>query len=90
MLTLPILYPIIVDIGFPLVWFGVITTLLVEMALISPPVGMNVYVVAGITKVPMGTVFKGSMPFFTAMLVGIIILWIFPQIVMFLPNLVKG
>jgi C4-dicarboxylate transporter, DctM subunit len=90
MLTLPILYPIIVDLGYPLVWFGVISTLLVEMALISPPVGMNVYVVTGITKVPMGRVFKGVMPFFAAMFVGIIILWIFPDIIMFLPNLING
>jgi C4-dicarboxylate transporter DctM subunit len=90
LLTLPILYPIIVSLGYPLVWFGVITTLLVEMALISPPVGMNVYVVTGITKVPMGQVFKGSMPFFGMMFVGIIIMWIFPQIIMYLPGLISG
>jgi C4-dicarboxylate transporter, DctM subunit len=90
LLTLPILYPVIVNLGFPLIWFGVITTLLVEMALISPPVGMNVYVVTGITKVPMDKVFKGAMPFFGMMLVGIILMWIFPQVIMFLPNLITG
>jgi C4-dicarboxylate transporter DctM subunit len=90
LLTLPILYPVILSLGYPLVWFGVISTILVEMALISPPVGMNVYVVTGITKVPMGQVFKGSMPFFGVMFVGIIIMWIFPQIIMYLPGLISG
>ncbi len=90
LLTLPIIYPIIVDLGFSLVWFGVIATLLVEMALISPPVGMNIYVVTGITKVPMMRVFKGAAPFFAMMLVGIILMWVFPQIVTFLPGLVSG
>ena len=90
LLTLPIIYPVIVSLGYPVVWFGIISTLLVEMALISPPVGMNVYVVTGITKVPMGQVFAGSMPFFGMMFLGILIMWVFPQIVMFLPGLITG
>jgi TRAP-type C4-dicarboxylate transport system permease large subunit len=90
LLTLPILYPVILDLGFPLIWFGVISTLLVEMALISPPVGMNVYVVTGITKVPMSRVFKGVAPFFAMMFIGIILMWIFPEIVMYLPGLITG
>jgi tripartite ATP-independent transporter DctM subunit len=86
-LTLPIVFPMIVKMGFDPIWFGVIVTLFIEMGLITPPVGVNVFVISGIAKdVPMYTIFRGAVPFFIAMVICLIILIIFPQIVLFLPQ----
>lgn len=86
-LAVPIIFPIIINLGFNPVWFGIIITLTMEMSLITPPVGVNVFVLSGVAKdVPMYTIFKGIFPFWIAMLICIILLMIFPQIVTFLPN----
>jgi tripartite ATP-independent transporter DctM subunit len=88
MLTVPIFYPAVVALGFDPIWFGVIIVLVVEMGVITPPVGINVYVVKGIAKgVPLETVFKGVWPFLLAELVMVGILMIFPRIATFLPSL---
>jgi len=85
-LTIPIVYPMVLDMGFDPIWFGVIITLVMEMSLITPPVGINVFIISGIAKeVPMYTIFRGILPFWFAMLVCIILLVIFPQIALFLP-----
>jgi C4-dicarboxylate transporter DctM subunit len=89
LLTLPIVFPVIANFGFDPVWFGIILTLIVEMALITPPVGMNSYVVHGVTKVPLEEVFRGIMPFFMMMLICLIALYAFPQISLFLPSIMK-
>lgn len=90
MLTVPIFYPAVVALGFNPIWFGVIIVLVVEMGVITPPVGINVYVVKGIAKgVPLETVFKGVWPFLLAELVMVGILMLFPQIATFLPSLTK-
>ncbi len=89
LLTLPTIAPIIQALGFDMVWFGVLIVLMNNVALITPPVGMVVYVVQGVTKVPMETVFKGSMPFLIAMFAGLALLVIFPQISLWLPNTMK-
>ena len=87
LLTLPIICPIMFNLGFDPIWFGVIITLLIEAALITPPIGMNVFIIAGIAEgVPMYTVFRGILPFLIMMLVGLFILTIFPQISLFLPG----
>ena len=86
-LTLPIFLPILASIGYNFVWFGVIFVIMIEMAGITPPVGMNVFVVAGMVReVPMYTIFRGVIPFFLAMIVCIVLLIAFPQIAMILPN----
>lgn len=92
MLTIPIFYPIIINLGFDPIWFGVIIVLVTEMGVITPPVGINVYVVYGVAQnvvedITLESIFKGIVPFLVAVVVGIIILMIFPQIVLFLPNL---
>ena len=92
MLTIPVFYPIITSLGYDPIWFGVIIVLVTEMGVITPPVGINVYVVYGVAQnvvedITLEAIFKGIMPFLTAVVVGIIILMIFPQIVLFLPNL---
>jgi C4-dicarboxylate transporter DctM subunit len=86
-LTIPITYPLILKMGFDPIWFGVMITVLIEMGLITPPVGVNVFVIAGVAKdVPMYSIFRGIVPFVFAMLVLIALLVIFPQIALFLPH----
>jgi tripartite ATP-independent transporter DctM subunit len=86
-LTLPIVFPVIVDLGYDPVWFGVVMVIVLEMGLISPPVGVNVFVVKGFAEdVPMRQIFSGIMPFWAAMLVCLVLLVLFPQIALFLPN----
>ena len=86
-LTLPIVDPLIRDFGFDPIWFGVVMVIVLEMGLISPPVGVNVFVVKGIAKdVPMGEIFKGILPFWLAMMVCLVLIVIFPEIAMFLPE----
>jgi tripartite ATP-independent transporter DctM subunit len=87
LLTIPVLYPVMMRLGFDPIWFGVIATKLMEIGMILPPVGINVYVIAGVTDVPMGTIYRGVMPFVIADTLEIILLTLFPQIVTFLPNL---
>ena len=87
-LTLPVIFPVIVAIGFNPIWFGVVAVLMMEAGLITPPVGLNIYTIAGIAKdVPMADIFKGSMPFLLAIIATAIILTIFPIIALYLPNL---
>ncbi|MFH1123821.1 MAG: TRAP transporter large permease [Pseudomonadota bacterium] len=90
-LTIPIIQPLMVNLGFDPIWFGVMIVIMMEMALITPPVGVNVFVIKGVAKeVPMYTIFRGIWPFWIAMLVSLIILTVFPQIALFLPNTMKG
>jgi C4-dicarboxylate transporter DctM subunit len=90
-LTIPIIHPMMVDLGFDPIWFGVMVVIMLEMALITPPVGVNVFVIKGVAKdVPMYTIFRGIWPFWVAMLVCLVILTIFPEIALFLPNTMRG
>jgi len=86
-LAVPIIFPIVLQLGFNPVWFGIIITITMEMSLITPPVGVNVFVLSGVAKdIPMSTIFKGVFPFWLSMLICIILLMIFPEIVLFLPG----
>ncbi len=90
-LTLPIVIPIVQALGYDLIWFGVLMVIVLEMGLISPPVGINVFVVKGLVPdVPLTTVFAGILPFWIAMGVCLIIIILFPQIALFLPNSMVG
>jgi len=90
MLTLPIFYPTILGLGFDPIWFGVIMVIMMEMGQITPPVGVNVFVIAGVAKdVPMVTIFKGIWWFVIVEIILIVILTAFPQIVLWLPNMMK-
>jgi C4-dicarboxylate transporter, DctM subunit len=91
MLTIPIFYPVLLDIGYDPIWFGLIIVLVTQIGVITPPVGINVYVVYGVAqgvvgKVPLETIFKGTIPFLAAIIVGIILFTLFPGLVMYLPN----
>jgi len=89
-LTVPILYPLVTSLGFDGVWFGIIVIIMISIGTITPPVGICVYVTAGVAKdVPLGTIFKGATPFWVAKIILAILLTIFPGIVTFLPGLMK-
>lgn len=85
-LTLPILFPVILSLGFDPIWYGVIMVRVIEVGLITPPVGMNVYVLSSVTDVPVSTIFKGIIPFFIADIFHIALLVAFPAISLFLPS----
>jgi C4-dicarboxylate transporter DctM subunit len=89
-LTVPIIYPVILVLGFDPIWFGVIIVLITEMGVITPPVGVNVYVIKGIAEdVPLETIFRGIFPFLAALIVAVAILIAFPQIATFLPSFTR-
>jgi TRAP-type C4-dicarboxylate transport system permease large subunit len=73
--------------GFDPIWFGVLFVRVAEIGLITPPIGMNCFVVAGTTGVPLGAVFRGIVPFFLADLAHVALLVAFPEISLFLPNM---
>jgi C4-dicarboxylate transporter DctM subunit len=86
-LTIPIFYPVVIALGFDPIWFGVIIVLVTEMGVITPPVGVNVYVIKGIAEdVPIETIFKGIFPFLAALVVEVAILLAFPIVATFLPS----
>ena len=90
LLTLPVFFPIIVKLGLDPIWFGILIVVVVEIGLISPPVGMNLFVLSTlIPEVPTRTVFRGVMPFITANIVRLAILVAFPAISLYLPSLMK-
>ena len=87
-LTLPLYQPFLMAAGIDLIWFGVLVILCVEIGLISPPVGLNVYTVKGVVKeVPMGTIFRGMVPFLIADFVVLALLYLFPWFSLFLPRM---
>jgi C4-dicarboxylate transporter DctM subunit len=87
LLTIPIVFPIIKALNYDPVWFGIIIVMVVELGLITPPIGMNVFVIKGIAKdVPLETIFRGVTPFIIAQIILIIILIAFPRIALWLPS----
>ncbi len=91
LMTSPTLVPIVIQAGFDPIWFGVMLTLNMEIGLITPPVGLNLYVINGIVPdVDLKTVLLGALPFMLCMLLGIALLIIFPQIALWLPNHMMG
>jgi len=86
-LTIPVVIPIAIGLNWDLIWFGVIIVVVLEMGMISPPVGINVFVVKSIAPdVPMSTIFRGIWPFWLAMALMIVLLIAFPQIALYLPE----
>jgi tripartite ATP-independent transporter DctM subunit len=87
-LTMPVIFPVVKALNFDPIWFGVICVIMMEAGLITPPVGLNVYTLAGVAKdVPMAEIFKGAVPFLLAMVGVVIIITIFPKICLFLPSM---
>ncbi|WP_102271731.1 TRAP transporter large permease [Cytobacillus massiliigabonensis] len=89
-LTLPIVYPLITQLGFDGLWFGIIMIMLINIGVLTPPLGLSVYIISGVVKdVPIEKIFKGVIPAIITMAIFTIILIIFPDIVTFLPSLIK-
>jgi tripartite ATP-independent transporter DctM subunit len=87
--TIPIFFPIVMKLGFDPIWFGVIVVLVGEMGVITPPVGVNVFVIKGIAPdVPLERIFKGIFPFLAALIIVTAILMVFPEIATFLPSFI--
>jgi C4-dicarboxylate transporter, DctM subunit len=86
-LTLPIIFPIVSALGYDPIWFGVMVVILLEVGLITPPVGLNVFVIKGVApSVPVGTIFRGIWPFLIMQFVMMIILYFFPKLALFMPS----
>lgn len=86
-ITLPIVFPLITGMGFDPIWLGVIMVVVLEMGLISPPIGVNVFIVKSVVPdVKIETIFAGIMPFWIAMMVALVLLVIFPEIALLIPN----
>jgi len=89
-LTVPIFYPVVMALGYDPIWFGVMIVLTNEMAVITPPEGINVYAITGVAKdVPMEVILRGIFPFFLMLVLALAILTAFPQIATFLPSMMK-
>jgi C4-dicarboxylate transporter DctM subunit len=89
LMTLPFVYPIILGMGFDSVWFGVLLVLVIEIAVVTPPVGMNLYVVQGISgpDTSIKDIFMGSLPFLVCCCIMLAIMSFFPEVVSWLPRL---
>lgn len=90
-LVVPLVQPILESLGVNLIWFGVLMVIVLEMALISPPVGINVFVVKGIApNVPLNTIFRGIWPFWIAMFAAVVLILLFPGLALLLPDTMFG
>jgi C4-dicarboxylate transporter, DctM subunit len=89
-ITVPVLFPVVVALGINPIHFGVMMVANMELALLTPPVGLNLYVLSGVTKIPINEVIRGTFPFIILQTLAVFILAYFPSIILFLPNLVLG
>lgn len=89
-LTMPLAFPAVSTLHFDPIWFGIIVTKTVEIGLLTPPLGLNAYVAAGQTRVPLKVVFRGVMPFIAIDIIVLGVLIVFPQVTLFLPGLMKN
>ena len=88
LLTVPIFAPLVEGLGFDLIWFGILVVVATEISLITPPIGMNVFVLKGVLKdVSVGTIFKGVTPFWVADIFRIILLVLVPALSLYLPSM---
>ena len=89
--TIPIMVPIIITLGFDPIWFGVVLTMLVECGLLTPPVGVNLFILQGLRpEYPFMGIVKGCFPFFLVLLANTILMLAFPQLITFLPKTMMG
>ena len=89
-LTLPVVFPLMTQLGYDPIWLGVIFVKTAEIGLITPPMGMNVFVVAGVTRMPVTEVFKGIWPFVVTELIILALLVMLPQLALWFPAFIYG
>lgn len=85
----PIMYPVVIQLGYDGVWFGALTILMQLTGMLTPPVGLVSFIASGITGVPIGTVYRGVTPFWIAISVAVVLCILFPSIITYLPNLMR-
>jgi len=85
-ITMPFIFPVLTGLGFDPLWIGVVSTVLVEIGMLTPPVGLNIFVLRAVTGVSLEDIIKGSLPFIFILIITVIMLCIFPQIVLFIPS----
>jgi TRAP-type C4-dicarboxylate transport system permease large subunit len=88
-LTIPIIYPVIVTLGFDPIWFGVIVVRVMEIGSITPPMGINIFVLSGITGTPITTIFRGVIPFVIADCCHVALITAVPALALFLPSMMR-
>ena len=86
-LTLPILFPVVMSLGFDTIWYGVLMVRVMEIGMITPPMGLNVFILSGVTQIPVNTIFRGIVPFVVADIFHVLLLLFFPSLSLFLPNM---
>ena len=86
-LATPIFLPVVVSLGYDPVWYGIIVGVVTMIGIVIPPLGINVFVVSGVTKVPINTIYQGCYPYIAGMTICLFILLLFPQLSLWLPNL---
>ncbi|WP_018924325.1 TRAP transporter large permease [Salsuginibacillus kocurii] len=90
-LTLPVVYPLVEQLGFDGIWFGVIMVMVMNIGLITPPLGISVYIISGVTKeISIEKIFKGVVPMLAAMIFSVIFFTFFPDLITFLPEMMNG
>ncbi|MEW5420958.1 TRAP transporter large permease [Amorphus sp. 3PC139-8] len=89
-MTLPITLPLVLAAGYDPLWFGIFLVINIELGLITPPVGLNLFVLQGLTREPLGKVAAAAMPFFCLLIVAVVLITLFPGLALWLPNLVSG
>jgi TRAP-type C4-dicarboxylate transport system permease large subunit len=88
LLTVPVFFPIVQALGYDLIWFGVLVVVVIEVGLITPPIGLNVFMLHSMQPdVPMGAIFRGVAPFLVADAVRLVLFVLVPPVILFLPNL---
>ena len=86
LLTLPVVFPVIIALGYDPIWFGVVLALMIEIAQITPPLGFGIYVLQSSTGLPVTHIMKWQLPFVSLMLLAVLLLYFFPQIALYLPS----
>ena len=87
-ITLPFIFPLVIDLGYNPIWWGIILVMTIEVGMITPPIGMNVFVLHGVAgNIPLKTIFKGIFPFFYADVVRIVIVILMPPLALWLPGI---
>lgn len=89
LLTVPIFVPPLEALGFNPIWLGILIVVIAEVGFMTPPVGLNAFIVHGVTEVPLSKIFRGVVPFVVMMVLGLVLLIVFPQISLFLPNVMN-
>ena len=85
-ITMPFVYPLVVGVGYDPIWWGIVLVMVIEIGMITPPIGMNVFVIYGVAKtIPLGTIFRGIVPFLIADLARLTLIILFPILALWLP-----